>query len=474
MTESAIKRNYKRRSGSTPRVLANLGLGVLGTVTLAAYSSFARPIWIDEFLHYALGAIPSDEILSVLYESTGPNVNHGQTGLYMYFDYWLLQMFGASLFWLRFPSLVAAAIMLASAVYFLRVKGFGYFWQYLVLLAFGAQSMLMHFAGEARPYIWLASTAIATLAYYQTPLSRRNRLPVMLVGAYGVLFGAIAHPYYIVFFVLIAAFSLWTDFYVERNRLDLRGYLTFLNPYLVIPGALLFLVIGSLTWLRGNPVFERSAWDLLGPIGALREGINGHFGMFVWTREIPPNYIVLFFVGLLVVLLLFRLASWSREATASFVLIGLGIGTTVGISVISAISSYWILSRQWVGGMAITTIGVVWFLAVVYRRADVNGVKSIKLIAVGLSAYISLVGIFQIWGSMTQIASWISTQNEILTADGIALDIEIAESKINSVDSDIDWVDAANLNIIQGNEVWPGFAEYYAGYRRLKDVIPRY
>jgi len=466
MTESAIKRNYKRRSVSKPRVLANIGLGVLGTVILAAYSSFARPIWIDEFLHFALGALPSDEILSVIYESTGPNVNHGQTGIYMYFDYWLLQLFGANLFWLRFPSLVAAAIMLASAVYFLRVKGFGYFWQYLVLLAFSAQTTLMHFTGDARPYIWLASTAIATLAYYQTPLSRRNRLPVMLLGAYGVLFGAIAHPYYIVFFGLIAAFSLWTDFYVERNRLDLRGYLTFLNPYLVIPGAALFLVVGSLTWLRGNPAFDRSAWDLLGPIGALREGINGHFGMFVWTREIPPNYIVLFFVASLSVLLLFRLASWSREATASFVLIALGIGTTVGVSVISAMSSYWILSRQWVGGMAITTLGVLWLVAVIYRSADVNGVRSVKLIAIGFSAFVAFVGIFQIWGSMNQIASWIATQNEISTTDGIAGDIDIAESKINSLDSDIDWVDAANLNIIQGNEVWPGFAEYYAGYRR--------
>lgn len=466
MTEPTFKTGRALRSVSKPRVLANLGLAVLGTVVLAAYSSFARPIWIDEFLHFALGALPSDEFLNVIYQSTGPNLNHGQTGIYMYFDYWLIQIFGSSLFWLRFPSLVAAAVMIASVVYFLRVKGFGYFWQYLALLAFGAQSLLMHFTGEARPYIWLASTAIATLAYYQTPLSRRNRLPTMLLGAYGVLFGAIAHPYYIVFFVLIAAFSLWEHFYVGRNRLNLRGYLTFLNPYLVVPGAALFLVIGSFTWLRGNPVFDRSAWDLLGPIGALREGINGHFGMFVWTREIPPNYTVLFFVASLSVLLLFRLASWSREATASFVLICLGIGTTVGVSVISAISSYWILSRQWVGGMAITTVGVVWLIAVVYRRADVNGVRSIKVIAVGLSAYIVLVGTFQIWGSMTQIYSWMSTQNKILTTDGIGLDIDTAESKINSLESDFDWVDAANLNIIQGNEIWPGFAEYYAKYRR--------
>jgi len=269
-----------------------------------------------------------------------------------------------------------------------------------------------------------------------------------------------------VFFVLIAAFSLWTQLYVGRNRLNLRGYITFLNPYLVIPGAALFLVIGSLTWLRGNPAFDRSAWDLLGPIGALREGINGHFGMFVWTREIPPNYIVLFFVASLSVLLLFRLASWSREATASFVLIGLGIGTTVGVSVISAISSYWILSRQWVGGMAITTVGVVWLLAVIFRSADLNGVRSIKLTAISLSVFVAFVGIFQIWGSVNQIASWMNSQNEILTTDGIALDIDTAESKINSLESDLDWVGAANLNIIQGNEVWPGFAEYYAGYRR--------
>jgi membrane protease YdiL (CAAX protease family) len=183
--------------------------------------------------------------------------------------------------------------------------------------------------------------------------------------------------------------------------------------------------------------------------------------MLVWTREIPPTFIILFFVGLLAVLLLFRLTAWSREATAAVALVGLGIFTTLGISVISAISSYWILSRQWVGGMAITTIGVVWLLAVVYRTANEDGFKSIEMVVVGVGAYISLVGIFQIWGSMTQIPFWISAQNEITTQE-----IDLAESKINSGDSDIDLIEAANLNIIQGNDVWPGYAEYYAGYRR--------
>jgi hypothetical protein len=62
---------------------------------------------------------------------------------------------------------------------------------------------------------------------------------------------------------------------------------------------------------------------------------------------------------------------------------------------------------------------------------------------------------------MTQIPFWISAQNEITTQE-----IDLAESKINSGDSDIDLIEAANLNIIQGNDVWPGYAEYYAGYRR--------
>ena len=48
-----------------------------------------RPIWIDEFVHFAFGAFGSTSEAWAAITTSINGVNHGQTGVYMLIDYWL-------------------------------------------------------------------------------------------------------------------------------------------------------------------------------------------------------------------------------------------------------------------------------------------------------------------------------------------------------------------------------------------------
>src|SRR2546422_6396386 len=78
-----------------------------------------KALVIDEFLHFAVGAYEStSEAWDIVRASIAGGINHGQTGAYMMVDYWLLRAFGANLFWLRFPSLLAGLLLYLAALHF--------------------------------------------------------------------------------------------------------------------------------------------------------------------------------------------------------------------------------------------------------------------------------------------------------------------------------------------------------------------
>lgn len=233
-----------------------------------------------------------------------------------------------------------------------------------------------------------------------------------------------------------------------------------MNLKLVVPGVIGFVAVGSLTWLRGNPVFDRSAWDLLGPLGALREGLKGHFGMFYWTREIAPTHIVVSLILGFIIVGFLAVQLRCRQVFEALILMFIGLFTTVAISAISAISSYWILSRQWVGGMAITTVAVVWLLAASWEKARIQRYR-VSQIVVALSSIVIVVnGLLQIQGSLRQIPAWIDESSDI-TQD----EIDFGEMRVNSGEDDIDLTEMAKLNVLDGGKIWPGFVDYYDGYR---------
>lgn len=101
------------------KVASLTALCAMSLYLVFAYSSLGRPIWIDEFLHFALGSQLSTADAWATIRATVRGINFGQTGAYMIADYWLLKLFGASAFWLRLPSIASALFMaLATIIFF--------------------------------------------------------------------------------------------------------------------------------------------------------------------------------------------------------------------------------------------------------------------------------------------------------------------------------------------------------------------
>ena len=135
--------------------IADRALGVLACVVgiagLGLYSQYRHPIWIDEFLHFALGAFPSPADAWQVIRRSILSFNFNQTGIYMMADFWLLKLFGASAFALRLPSMLSAAWLLVSAASLFAVRGFGNLWKLAAVLAILAQASLMVYAGRRAP-----------------------------------------------------------------------------------------------------------------------------------------------------------------------------------------------------------------------------------------------------------------------------------------------------------------------------------
>jgi hypothetical protein len=98
----------KAAAGILPWILACYGI--------ALYMSLGRPIWIDEFLHFAVAAIPSSAPAWQTITRSITGVNHGQTGVYMMLDYWLLSAFGANAVVLRLPSILSGIFLMDSTM----------------------------------------------------------------------------------------------------------------------------------------------------------------------------------------------------------------------------------------------------------------------------------------------------------------------------------------------------------------------
>ena len=111
------------------RMASTATLAIVCVLAVALSSGAARPIWIDEFLHFALAGLSSTEDAWEVVRATILNINHGQTGIYMLLDYWLLSWFGASSWALRALSLLSGLLLFASAAAVLRFRGFALGWQ---------------------------------------------------------------------------------------------------------------------------------------------------------------------------------------------------------------------------------------------------------------------------------------------------------------------------------------------------------
>ncbi len=437
------------------KTLADLGLVLAGAVVLILYSSYGRPIWIDENLHFAMGQMDVGYVLKTIHNTT-TEINHGQTGVYMFTDWILLRVLGANSVALRLPSLVAGGALLFCAVMFFRVRNFSYAWQYLILVVLAGQSFLMYFVGEARPYMFLAATAVATLAYYQySPASRQSLVP-RLIGIFGVCVGALMHAYFPLMLALILLFSIWTAVragFVQRNA---RSFFTFINLPLLFAGSILFLAVGAFTWLRGTPEFGYDPFASLGsPQRAVQSLIRDHFStIWDWSSTgIALVLVVVFSISLA------RFRGIGRLA-APLVLLLLAILSSLVVSLASYLRDYWIMERQWVAGIALGSVALVWFFAELYKAGSRTDSWALRVPAF-------------VFAALTLVSCYGAVQTQISMLQGYREATMVLESDTRTLDQLItersEWPYIANINIVRGGQVWPIFTEWYGRQAGMRE-----
>ena len=434
------------------RLWPEIGLWILGAVILIAYAGLWRPIWFDEFLHFAMGGMTFEYALKTI-DYTTIEVNHGQTGVYMLLDWALLQIFGASAIALRLPSLLSAALLLAAAVTFLRLRSFSYGWQYLVLLSFAGHTALMFYTGEARPYMPLAAASVAVLAYYQYGIDNRRRPWPLILGISGVIGGALFHPYIVYIIVLLLPFGIWIAVRDGRIRWSPKAVINFMNLPLLITGGALFLLVGQFTWMRRVLSFGYGPLDNLGsswPV-TIQRAVANHFA----NQSTPWRWIAALALLTLLALALTRFKV-SSQILPPLVLIAIGVFSSLTVSALSVLRTYWILERQWVAGIAIVIVGTVWFFA---ELSSTSRLKGLLILRAPVAAFIA-VTIVSALSSLSSQAH-VTNQNRVAYAEFRQEKRGETELQPEQVNDDAGYVYAANVNTARGDSVWTMYVDWY-------------
>lgn len=460
-----------------------LVVGLLIGMVLVLHMGLWRRIWFDELLHFATGGMTFEYVVRLI-DYTTIHVNHGQTGIYFLADWALLQVFGASAVALRAPSLLAALILLVSAVVFIRAKGFSWRWQALVVLALGANETLMFYAGEARPYMPLAASASAMLAFYALSADARRRWWARGLGAVGFLLGAVVHPYWGFIWFLVAGFSLLALRIDEPASRGPKEVWRFLAPGYVIPSALLALAVGQLTWMRRIITFGWDpdsiyAWPSLA--NAFLQD-HFHFVPFAYpprlgTGEVNAGAIVpavvIALAAVTVVWLIIDRRSRSRRLIAPALLGVAALTSSLFASYMSYRSQYIIFERQWVAGMGLSAIAWTWFFGEWWRRAKGRS----RWAAVPAAAFAGLTLVSFTIATATQAAvtvdryaAWQEVKRDDRSLDELMTAAVGAESFAYDPSGPEDGYGyLASVNVARGGPVWDVFVRWYnkeAGMRQ--------
>jgi hypothetical protein len=406
---------------------------LLAVAIIALFSSWGRPLWPDEYLHFVFGGFNSVGEAWAAVQNSTTNINHGQTGFYMMLDFALLKIFGANLFAMRLPSLISAALLLFSVALFLRRKNLGAVAigsSFLLLLA---QPNLMYFTGEARPYMPMAASVMAALAYFSTDIATRHSLGMRILGWGSMIWGALMMPYYIVYLPVIAM----TCFLMARIMKTRPAFLKFINLPLQIASVLLGVGIGALTWLRGSPDFDRDPWLIIRPL----------------YDSITSSHIL----AVLIVAILILIAVWNglinspkraeleRLIMGGVLLILVAGGMAVVFATLSLSQSYWILPRQFVASQAIITVAVVWIVSAALRE---NPSRSRMVLT---SIFILMITIAAARSTINQVNYLADWENNGYPIDGKPGDREFLKIDVGP----------ANQNVLNGGPVSEIFTEIY-------------
>jgi hypothetical protein len=427
------------------------GLFLLCLVLILLYGSWGKPIWIDEFLHFALGSHQSTGEAWETIRQTTLNINHGQTGFYMLLDYWLMKIFGANLLALRAPSILSTFWLLLSGFLILRTRGFHWSWMYLLVFCLMGQLTLMGYVAEARPYMPLAAASSGTLAYYLQTLEHRQQRWLLWFGAISIVWGVLMHPYFAVYWAVLWVFAYWHHYYSGNLQIGVRSILVHVNLPLTIIGTVLFFLLGTLTWMRSGPEFDLDPFQWIAADGYWKTFFD--IGLFQFLR--PLGIVV---TGLLLVLLLVflvlpaRAKSRLKPLISPLLLIIAMLVVTGFLTFVSMHRDYWVLPRQWVASIALVAIGFVWFIAEISRLQ--RGVGGVVFIAC-LLYFSSLVTPSAIITKVEQL------ENALTGSSNLAKYSQGQPSNIALPVNNEEWVALASMNIQAGGAVWPIFRKFY-------------
>lgn len=408
---------------------SKVALTVLGIAILALYSSWGRPLWLDEYLHFVFGGFATWGEAWAAVQSSTTNINHGQTGFYIMLDYGLLQAFGANLFALRLPSLISGGLLLFSVALFLRRKNLGAVAIAAAFLILAAHPNLMYFTGEARPYMPLVASSMAALAYFSSTPKQRATTPMKVFIWSTMVWGALMMPYYLVYLPVIAL----TCFVIARLRWNFTEFRKFINLPLQITSVALGVGIGALTWMRGSPNFQRDPWLIL--------------------RPLFDSLTLAHYIALIALLILFIITiRLGRTDIRGPILLFLSMGgMAVLFAVLSLVQSYWILPRQFIASQAIMTVAVVWGVG---QALKATPRKEQRILA---SVYAILIVFAFTRVAVDQVQNLRDWENNGFPVAG------------NPGDADFQGIDVgpANQNVLDGGPVLPELAAFY-GQPRYK------
>jgi hypothetical protein len=438
--------------------LAAIVLTATVTVILALFSSYNRPIWIDEFLQFAFAGFPSTIEAAATIHKTIAGVNMGQTGAYMLIDYGLLQLFGASAFWLRFPSLIGGVLLFAGAISFFRIRGFNVFWQLAAVLLLACQDHVMNFLGEARSYMPLTGAIVGLLAYYSAAPEQRTGY-IAVLGWCSLVTGAIMHPYFAPYYALVLALTYADALDYQLSRISIRSLLSHVELPMFLASASLYAAVGAASWMLQPPLklsFDPFQWAKREDL--IPTGVMTHFQFLPMNGDpVSQRTLIAGLIGGTLLGLGLSVVNWKeRRRVLSPLLLLLGaIFLTIFVSWMSYRANYWILGRQWIASIALACVAVVWFVATVVNFFA----PRMRVIAVLASVAVLAYSIVQFRGAadrqLVRLAQWSTEQQRAAESPRLPRDEVPASAE--------DWVKLANQNIVQGGPVWSIFRRYYGG-----------
>ena len=433
---------------ATAEIIASLGVILLLSVI---FSGFNRPMWIDEYLHFALAGVPWSQAFDLM-TLTNANVNHGQTWFHQILSIATLNTLGAGTMGLRLVSWVSTVIMLVALYALLRTFSVPPLLRLLLAGILVAIPTTAFELGNSRSYIFLmAATAVSAWVLFSTMISKKTTPFLLLAFTGAVLLGAMSHPYFPVVLAGLIAALLMAQYLMTRNLSFFREKRITALLLISTAAGMLSVLVGYLTWMRGSPDFSGvDPYEWL-PVGQ---------EFFLTTTALFFGAVIAVGVFIAVTKNKSTIRQIEPKLAAGLTLVILGIGLSLFFSWVSISREYLVLPRQWLPGIMLFSLGATLLMAHILVGAKTRNAFRAQIALVAVLTTLALgIGIGRELSAIqlnSQYWSELGTNQlrEALTKPGDFFSI------------------AGNLNIKCGGVVWPEHSVFYSSQTTTEKLLP--